>query len=99
MTHKNDAERYQTLSSTQELLRGVEDASDAFLLEDILAEYGDGPKPKEEVKAPAAAEEVKPAPKAAAPEAEGEASEKKPNPRRRPNHRRRKPQKSTGDGQ
>ena len=65
MTHKNDAERYQTLSSTQELLRGVEDASDAFLLEDILAEYGDGPKPKEEVKAPAAAEEVKPAPKAA----------------------------------
>ena len=42
MTHKSDAERYQTLSSTQELLRGVEDASDAFLLEDILAEYGDG---------------------------------------------------------
>ena len=40
-----------------------------------------------------------PAPKAAAPEAEGEASEKKPNPRRRPNHRRRKPQKSAGDGQ
>ena len=42
MTHKSDAERYQTLSNTQELLRGVEDASDAFLLEDILAEYGDG---------------------------------------------------------
>ena len=47
MTHKSDAERYQTLSSTQELLRGVEDASDAFLLEDILAEYGEGGTKKE----------------------------------------------------
>ena len=59
MTHKSDAERYQTLSNTQELLRGVEDASDAFLLEDILAEYGDGSS--KEVKK---AEEKKPAEKA-----------------------------------
>lgn len=62
MTHKNDAERYHTLSNTQELLRGVEDASDAFLLEDILAEYGDGPEKRKEEKAPTAPAEKKPAP-------------------------------------
>ena len=74
MTHKSDAERYQTLSSTQELLRGVEDASDAFLLEDILAEYGNSPAKEEKEPAEEARIEVKakeePVRKAAEPAAE-----------------------------
>ena len=56
-------------------------------------------KPKREIKEPKEPKEPREQKESApAPEAEGEAGEKKPN-RRRPNHRRRKPQKGNGEAQ